>query len=100
VFKMSEGSFNSLPIEQTVIGLVRFSILYHENAICKTIIKRTFQGCNGAKGIGKRGTNNLGNEELTAEASEQPTIEPTTPHTFLKHNKNTPLTRWTIGNEL
>ena len=39
-------------------------------------------------------------EELTAESNEQPTIEPTTPHTSLKHNKNTPLSRWAIGNEL
>ena len=90
---MQEGSLNSHPIEQTTIGLVRFSILYRENAICKTIIKRTFQGCNGAKGTGRRGAYNLGNDELIAKASEQPTIEPIIPHTLLKHNKNTPLRR-------
>jgi len=70
VFKMQEGSLNSFPIEQTTIDFVRFSILHRGNAICKTIIKRTFQGCSGAKGTGRRGTNNLGNEELTVEASE------------------------------
>ena len=59
----------------------------------QTIIKTTFQGCNRAKGTGRKGVNNLGNEELTAKASEQPTIEPTIPHTLLKRNKNTPLTR-------
>ena len=80
--------------------MVGFSIFHRENAVYKMIIKRTFQGCNGAKGTGRRGTNNLESEELIAEANEQPTIEPTTSHTFIKHNKNTLLTRWVIGNEL
>ena len=53
----------------------------------------------GSRLRARRGTNDLGNEELNAIANEQPTLAPTISHILLKPNYKPTLIRLTIGNE-
>jgi len=55
----------------------------------------------GLKVKGERGTIDLGNEELKAQANEWPTLTPIimSTHSFKTQNKNTPFNELTIRNE-